>query len=66
MDEDKVAGDIASLLRERDGYVRRGLSNRVAQVDAQLALLGHATPVEVERSAPSQPETPERKTRRKA
>ncbi len=29
----------ASLERERDGYVRRGLPDRVAQVDAALAAL---------------------------
>lgn len=32
---------IAALLRERDGYQRRGLDDRVAQVDAQLAFLGY-------------------------
>ena len=29
-----------ALLEERRGYVVRGLTNRVAQVDAQLAKLG--------------------------
>lgn len=33
--------DIEELLREREGYVRRGLVNRVAQVDALLDALGH-------------------------
>jgi hypothetical protein len=32
---------VAALLREREGYVRRGLDDRVAQVDAELARLGH-------------------------
>jgi hypothetical protein len=32
---------IAALLRERDGYVTRGLTDRVEQVDEQLALRGH-------------------------
>lgn len=32
---------IAALLRERDGYERRGLADRVAQVDEQLALRGY-------------------------
>jgi hypothetical protein len=31
---------IDALLVERDGYVRRGRKDRVAQVDAQLALFG--------------------------
>lgn len=33
---------VTALLREREGYVRRGLDDRVAQVDAELARLGHA------------------------
>jgi hypothetical protein len=33
---------IESLLIERDGYLRRGLMNRVAQVDAELARYGIA------------------------
>lgn len=32
---------IAALLRERDGYVRRGLDDRVAQVDEQLQHHGY-------------------------
>lgn len=38
------AGDpqlVAALLREREGYVMRGLSDRVAQVDAELEAAGH-------------------------
>lgn len=31
---------IQALLRERAGYVARGLADRVAQVDEQLAHLG--------------------------
>ena len=31
---------VAELRKERDGYVARGLWNRVAQVDVQLAKLG--------------------------
>jgi hypothetical protein len=33
---------VAALLREREGYVRRGLPDRVAQVDEQLAHYGYA------------------------
>lgn len=41
---------IQALLRERDGYVLRGLSNRVAAVDAELKRLGYKPPAEVETS----------------
>lgn len=33
---------IAALLRERDGYARRGLDDRVKQVDEQLQHHGYA------------------------
>ena len=33
---------VEALLEERRGYVVRGLSNRVAQVDEQLKALGFA------------------------
>ena len=41
--------DVNALLEERRGYVLRGLKDRVAQVDAELARLGvavEAAPVE--------------------
>lgn len=45
MQEDKTVEEsatqdpfVAALLRERDGYVARGLDDRVSQVDAQLKL----------------------------
>lgn len=34
--------DVEPLLRERAGYVQRGLTDRVAQVDAELKKLGYA------------------------
>lgn len=34
---------IESLLRERAGYVARGLTDRVRQVDEQLSLEGYET-----------------------
>jgi len=37
---------IAALLRERDGLAQRGLSERVAQVDEQLALRGYTPPAD--------------------
>lgn len=57
---------IAALLAERSGYVARGLSSRVADVDAALAALGHGAPVETASIEP-QIETAARKkpTRRK-
>lgn len=47
---------IPSLLREREGYVRRGLPDRVAAVDAVLASLGYhelevAVPAPVENTS---------------
>jgi hypothetical protein len=38
---------VAALLRERDGYVKRGLPDRVAQVDAELARRGYVGPAVV-------------------
>jgi hypothetical protein len=35
---------VAALLRERVGLVQRGLADRVAQVDEQLALRGYEPP----------------------
>jgi hypothetical protein len=34
--------EVESLLFEREGYLRRGLQHRVAEVDAQLARFGIA------------------------
>jgi hypothetical protein len=35
---------IAALLRERDGYVLAGRTDRAAQVDEQLAAYGYTDP----------------------
>jgi hypothetical protein len=35
---------VAALLREREGYVGRGMDDRVAQVDEQLRLRGVEPP----------------------
>lgn len=40
---------VEALLRERQGYVIRGLAERIAAVDAELARLGF----EVEKPAPA-------------
>lgn len=57
--------EIESLLRERHGYVTRGLSNRIAEVDAALAALGHTPAAAVEVAAdPVQQETAARRVGR--
>jgi hypothetical protein len=38
------SNEIDALLIERAGYVRRGLPDRVAQVDEQLRLRGYDAP----------------------
>lgn len=43
---------IASLLRERDGYERRGLDERVALVDEQLARHGYEPAAETDAAGP--------------
>lgn len=35
---------VAALLREREGYARRGMDKRVAAVDEQLHLRGYKAP----------------------
>jgi len=59
--------NIEALIREREGYVRRGLKDRVAAVDAELAALGHKrgkAEIEVETAAaPAAPETATAKPR---
>lgn len=37
---------VAALLREREGYAQRGMDDRVALVDEQLALRGYTPPDE--------------------
>lgn len=46
---------IDALLREREGYVARGLPDRVKAVDAELAALGHK--VAPEKATAPAPET---------
>lgn len=36
------SAEVEALLREREGYVRRGRADRVAQVEAAIAALGFA------------------------
>jgi hypothetical protein len=49
---------IEALLIEREGYVRRGLAHRVAQVDAELARYG----VKVDAEPPVERRAGRRKT----
>lgn len=42
----KRAGFLDALLREREGYVIAGKTDRVAQVDAQIKAYGGQPPVE--------------------
>lgn len=49
------AGEIAALLIERRGYEQRGLTLRVAAVDAQLEFLGHRIVAEVHETAAIEP-----------
>lgn len=60
--DDKIAGDVASLQREREGYVRRNLPERVALVDAELARLG--VPVRRDDPAVETADAPKRPRRR--
>jgi len=50
---------VAALLREREGLVQRGLTDRVAQVDEQLRARGAEPPADDEASAkPASRSTP--------
>jgi hypothetical protein len=44
---------VAALLREREGYVGRGMDDRVAQVDEQLRLRGVEPPAVQQGGAPA-------------
>ncbi|MGW4852217.1 hypothetical protein ACWEPZ_13430 [Streptomyces sp. NPDC004288] len=43
---------VAALLRERDGLVQRGLTDRVKQVDEQLKLRGYKKPPAAKKEQP--------------
>ncbi|MFJ6645774.1 hypothetical protein ACIQPS_08945 [Streptomyces sp. NPDC091290] len=57
---------VAALLREREGYVQRGMDDRVAQVDDQLRLRGVEPPTGEKTTAPSTRETPPKGRRARA
>lgn len=54
---------VAALLREREGLVQRGLDDRVAQVDEQLAMRGHTPPGAGKKTPPVNRSTPPRSRR---
>ena len=41
---EKSAAELGALMRERSGYVARGLSERVSQVDAEITKRGGKPP----------------------
>ena len=45
---------VAALLREREGYLRRGMADRVKQVDEQLTLRGYTPPKDESKTSRSQ------------
>jgi len=49
---------VAALLREREGLVQRGLTDRVAEVDEQLKLRGAEPPAEGKSAKPASRSTP--------
>ncbi|MFM9652762.1 hypothetical protein [Streptomyces galilaeus] len=49
---------VAALLRERAGYVARGMDDRVAQVDEQLRLRGAEPPADDKTPPPASRSTP--------
>ncbi|GAA4999503.1 hypothetical protein [Streptomyces siamensis] len=49
---------VAALLREREGLVQSGLTDRVAQVDEQLRLHGYKPTADGKSSAPTSRSTP--------
>lgn len=59
MTEDRM---IAGLLREREGYVRRDMTDRVTQVDEQLALRGYKPPADDRKTSEADGEAQARTT----
>lgn len=56
---------VAALLRERAGYLNRGMNDRVAQVDEQLALRGHTVPDEADGETVSRESAPKARRQRR-
>lgn len=51
MTSEQMRDLIAALIREREGYSRAGKDDRVAEVDAELARLGHQAAAPAKRAA---------------
>lgn len=49
---------VAALLREREGYVQRGMADRIAQVDEQLRLRGYEKPAAAKTGGSASGSTP--------
>ena len=60
-----TAALVEAYLRERAGYARRGLPDKVALVDAQLAMLGHVMPAPVAAPPVHRTEAPRARRSRK-
>ncbi|MET8172844.1 hypothetical protein [Streptomyces clavifer] len=56
---------VAALLRERAGYATRGMNDRVAQVDEQLALRGHTVDDDETSHSVSRESTPKARRQRR-
>lgn len=50
MTDEQKAEQIAALIREREHYVRFYMTDRIAQVDAQLSRLGHSAQAPAKRA----------------
>ncbi len=50
---------LAALARERDGYAARGLEDRVAMVEEQIAVLGGTVESPEDESSDSEVESPD-------
>jgi hypothetical protein len=48
--QEQLAAQVAALLRERAGYVEKGLDDRVAAVDAELRRLGQRAAAPAQRA----------------
>jgi hypothetical protein len=50
MTKEQVAAHIAALIYERDGYLRAGMTDRAAEVDAELDRWGHSAKTPAKRA----------------
>ena len=62
-DDVRRDSEIRAYLAEREGYARRGMTDRVAQVDAELARLGHTRAAAAKKPARERAVQPKGETR---